>query len=115
MLSVSRAYLRRWGKTYVAYGAQHQAVEDSGKLAQTPPETPAVCHASPLAHGQGRSEKKTILLTTAAHIAVIGHTGRHVGYHRAGHLAHGRTKDGDQETRESGGGGTMIYINQLDG
>lgn len=41
------------------YGAQHQVIENSGKLAQMPPETPAVCNAGPSAHGRGRREKKT--------------------------------------------------------
>lgn len=56
---VSWAMAEVVGKSYVAYGAQHQVIENSGKRAQMPPETPAVCHAGPSAHGRGRREKKT--------------------------------------------------------
>lgn len=52
------------------------------------------------------------LLTTAVYSAVIGHTRRHVGYHRAGHLiARGRLKDKRPRNSEKGGS-TMIYTSK---
>lgn len=78
------------GDTYGACGAQHQYVWDSGKLAQTPPETPAAGWSVCVSEEERPQEEKDTpgrqVLTTALHGAVVGRAGRHVGDLRAGHL-----------------------------